>query len=90
MEASQVVNVSYKLAYAIIRNGELFHGSVLIKFGLNAKPMPGDYFFLEFKGEKVVSIVTNGEVCDVGSTFRGKRIMFDPKMLKIGINECLI
>lgn len=54
------MNVSYKLAYAIIRNGELFHGSILIEFGLNAEPVPGDYFFLEFKGEKVVSIQTNG------------------------------
>jgi len=52
--------------------------------------MPGDYFFLEFKGEKVVSIVTNGINCDVATTFRGRRIMFEPEMLKIGINECLI
>lgn len=59
------MNVSYKLAYAIIRNGELFHGSIIIEFGLNADPDPGDYFFLEFKGEKVIKLVVNGNECDI-------------------------
>ena len=37
-----------------------------------------------------MSIITNDIICDVGLAFKGKRIMFDPYMLKIGINVCLI
>ena len=46
--SKDISNVSYKLAYALLRGGETFHGQVEINFTLN---QPSDTIFADYKGQ---------------------------------------
>jgi len=42
--------VSYKLAYAIIRNAEVFHGQIVIEFELEGEPSHEEPIFVNYGG----------------------------------------
>lgn len=55
--SKDITNVSYKLAYALLRGGQNFHGQVEITFDLSE---PNDNIFADYKGEQVHKIIVNG------------------------------
>ena len=45
-----ITDVNYKLAYAIIRNAEVFHGQIVIEFNLEGEPSEEEPLFVTYGG----------------------------------------
>jgi len=78
--------VSYKLAYALLRGGETFHGQVDIKFTLTDESAQSDKIFVDYKGERVLWLIVNGQKVTDGEPFRDHRVYFPINLLKEGEN----
>ena len=85
--SKDISNVSYKLAYALLRGGETFHGQVEINFTLN---QPSDTIFADYKGEKVHKIIVNGQTVEDPKAYRNHKIYFPKDLLKSGENKVLV
>ena len=70
------MNVSYKLAYALPKGGETFEGKVEIKFDINEKYSwsENEEIFVDYRGEKIHSLVVNGTQITSGEPFHDHRI----------------
>ena len=84
-ERSTVVkNVKYRIAYALLRGGERFHGQSKITFDLTEV---SDKIFVDYRGEKILSLSVNGNQIISGNPFRDHRIYFDKQHLVSGANS---
>lgn len=88
--AGEVSDVSYRLAYALLRGGETFEGQVQVTFTLTADSAKSDSIFVDYRGEKVHSLVINDQSVAKGNPFRDHRVYFDPTYLKAGVNTAAI
>ena len=66
--STYVENIRYRIAYALLRGGETFHGLSKINFTLSAQSIKDiekndhkDIVFVDYRGEKVFSLVINGK-----------------------------
>ena len=85
--SEQVSDVSYRLAYALNRGGETFHGKVEVSFSLTKQSAEADDIFVDYRGDKVHSLEINGNSVTTGNPFRDHRIYFDKQFLKQGENK---
>ena len=81
--SAQVSNAKYRIAYALLRGGERFHGQSKITFDLKEV---SDKIFVDYRGEKLLSLKVNGNQITEGNPFRDHRIYFDQKHLVVGSN----
>ena len=58
--SKDISNVSYKLAYALLRGGQSFHGRVEMSFTLTAEAAESDRIFCDYRGKEVRELVVNG------------------------------
>ena len=49
--SQEVSDVSYRLAYALLRGGETFHGYVEVNFTLTEASSKSDDIFLDYRGK---------------------------------------
>ena len=75
--SEKVSNVRYRMAYALLRGGEHFHGQSKIFFDLNEAGKASDKIFLDYKGDKLLSLKINGQHITEGTPFREHRIYLD-------------
>lgn len=88
--SEEVSDVSYRLAYALLKGGETFEGQVEVKFTLSEQSAKSEDIFVDYRGEKVHKLVVNGNQVTSGTPFRDHRIYFDPAHLKAGPNSVSI
>jgi len=69
------------MANALLKGGEHFHGQSVIKFDLNETSASSEKIFVDYRGDKILSLVVNGNKILEGNPFRDHRIYFDPKFL---------
>ena len=85
--SKDISNVSYKLAYALLRGGENFHGQVEINFTLTEAK---DSIFADYKGQEVHKIIVNGNQVEDSKAYRNQKIYFPKEFLKSGENKVQI
>ena len=88
--SNMISNVTYKIAYALLRGGKDFHGKVEIKFNLTAEGAESDDVFCDYRGEKILSMSVNGNDVKDGNPFRDHRVYFPKAHLKEGDNSVQI
>lgn len=81
--SENVSNVKYRIAYALLRGGERFHGQSKIWFDLKEVT---DKVFVDYRGEKLLSLKVNGTHITEGAPFHDHRIYFDKQHLTTGAN----
>lgn len=84
--SADISDVEYKVAYALLRGGETFHGQVDIKFSLSATSCKSENIFCDYRGEKVLWLTVNGQKATKANLFRDHRIYFPVDLLKEGEN----
>ena len=84
-----ISNVSYALAYALLRGGDNYHGQVNIQFTLREGADLSDVF-VDYRGEKVLRLEVNGSTVTEKGVFRDHRVYFPQDLLKEGVNNVTI
>ena len=82
-----VSDVSYRLAYALLRGGEHFHGYIEVKFSLSDASATSDDIFLDYRGKELQSLVINGQAVTTGTPFHDHRIYLPKEHLQAGVNN---
>ena len=76
--SQNVSDVRYKTCYALLRGGTTFEGVIEINFSLKTA---SEDVFVDYKGDKVHSLVINGQRVTDGEPFHDHRVFFDKKHL---------
>ena len=88
--SQEVSDVSYRLAYALLRGGETFHGYIEVQFSLTDASAKSDDIFLDYRGKELLSLVINGKQVTEGTPFHDHRIYLPKSHLQAGVNSAHI
>lgn len=80
--SKMIQDVSYRIAYALIRGGKTFHGQVQVKFTLTEM----DDTFLDYAGESLSWVKVNGQEITDYNPFANDKINIKKELLKLGEN----